>query len=123
MSTEPIPQQETSPPDMPPTFPEVGDKTFSSDEAGLREAAAWKRKQQAENGEGPIVDQHSTPVVERHLSEQAQKDFKIMPATAALRMAAKEISDQHKQEQYRAHGYEATIDQIDRIEDWAREQN
>jgi hypothetical protein len=122
MSNELI-QQETSPPDLPPTVEEVGDKTFGSDEAGLREAARWKREQQQAVADPGIQDQHSTPIVERHLSKDGEKHLETFSASSALRLAAKEISDQHKREEWQRHGFDASIEQIEGMEDWARANN
>src|SRR5262245_61810534 len=94
-------------------------RTFSSDEQGLREAAKWKCEQRG--GESPIVDQHSTPIVERKLDDATNKDLEDFSATKALRAASKVISDQKKQESWQSFGINADLKTIEGVEDYARE--
>src|SRR5262249_8943022 len=114
--TEVLQDTTTREPPLPPDA-----KTFSGDEQGLKQAVAWKRQQREQQGESPIVDLHSTPILARTLDEETNKDLETFSATKALRTASKVISDQKKLEAWREHGIEATLPQINEIEDYARE--
>src|SRR5262245_7735806 len=63
-----------------------------------------------------IIDQHSSPIVERRYDPASAEKFVGKSAFSALRMAGKDLSDSHKVERFRELGHDMSLADINRLE-------